>query len=173
MSTEPAQGVAQKNYKLVIQSIKLIFHTKQLIRTALKAQMELNHVQNMQHHYSRVRMKQLPIPANQTSIILDNVLTGALPDLVIVRLVFDANLANNYQRNLLNFQNFGVNCSEEKRNGTSVPLGSFTQNFANEQYLRIYMTLLYKLECGTGEKVLVLPRPSGPTNTRYTRSKLP
>ena len=40
--------------------------------------------QNMRHHLSRVQIKQLSIPANQTSINFDNVVTGALPNLVIV-----------------------------------------------------------------------------------------
>ena len=35
-------------------------------------------------------MKYLTIPANQTSINFDNVVTGAFPDLVIVSLVSDA-----------------------------------------------------------------------------------
>ena len=41
-------------------------------------------------------MKQLSIPANQTSINFDNVFTGALPDLVIVGLVSDSDLAGGY-----------------------------------------------------------------------------
>ena len=76
-------------------------------------------------------MKHLSIPANQTSINFDNVFTGAFPDLVIVGLVSDADLAGGYQRNAFNFQNFGVNRIELKRNGTSVQRGSYTQNSAN------------------------------------------
>ena len=38
-------------------------------------------------------MKHLSIPANQTSINFDNVFIGVLPDLVIVGLVSDADLA--------------------------------------------------------------------------------
>ena len=66
-------------------------------------------------------MKRLSIPANQTSINFDNVFTGASPDLVIVGLVSDADLAGDYQRIPFNFQNFGVNRIELKRNGTSRP----------------------------------------------------
>ena len=54
-------------------------------------------------------MKHLSIPANQTSINFDNVLTGALPDLVIVGLVSDADLAGGYKRNLFKFKKFCVN----------------------------------------------------------------
>ena len=66
-------------------------------------------------------MKHLSIPANQTSINFDNVFTCALPDLVIVGLVSDADLAGVYQKNPFYFQNFGVNRIELKRNGTSRP----------------------------------------------------
>ena len=93
----------KENVKLVILSSNLIIHTKQLASTALKAHMKLLQLQNMRHHLSHVQMKHLTIPANQTSIKFDNVCTGPLPDLVIVGLVSDANLAGGYQKNPFNF----------------------------------------------------------------------
>ena len=113
--------------------------------------MELLQLQNMRHHYSRVQIKHLSITANQTSINFDNDFTGANPELVIVGLVSDADLAGSYQRNPFNFQNFGVSRIELKRNGTSVPRGGYTPNFANGQYLKAYMTFLQELECDTGD----------------------
>ena len=101
-------------------------------------------------------MKHLTIPANQTSINFDNVFTGALPDLDIVGLVSNADLAGGYQRNSFNFQNFGVNRIEMKRNETSVPRGGYTPNFANGQYFKAYSTLLQELECDTGDKSISL-----------------
>ena len=88
----------------------------------------------MRTHYSRVQVKHLSIPANQTSISIDNVFTGALPNLVIVGLVRDADHAGGYQRNPLNFQNFGVNRIDLKRNGIPVPRNGYTPNFTNKQY---------------------------------------
>ena len=81
--------------------------------------MDLLVSKNMVHHYFRVIMKHLSIVANQTSINFDNVFTNALPDLVMIGLVSDAYFAGGYQRNPFNFQNFGVNRIELKRNGTS------------------------------------------------------
>ena len=83
-SAAPAGNAAQENLKRVIISANLIIHTKQLTSTALKAHMELLQLLNMRDHLSRVQMKHLTIPANQTSINFDNVFNGALPDLVIV-----------------------------------------------------------------------------------------
>ena len=91
-STAPSQGAVQNNYKLIIQSFNLIIYTKQRTSTALNAHMELLQVQRIKHHYSRVQIKHLSIPANQTSIYFD-VFTGALPNLVIVGRVSDADLA--------------------------------------------------------------------------------
>ena len=54
--------------------------------------MDLLLTQNMVHHLSRVQMKHLSIPANQTSINFDNVFIRALPDWVGVGLVSDADL---------------------------------------------------------------------------------
>ena len=76
----------------------IIIHIKQLISTALKAQMKLLQLQNMRHHLSRVKMKHLTITANQTSIHFD-VVTGALPKLIIICLVSDAELVDGYHRN--------------------------------------------------------------------------
>ena len=97
-------------------------------------------------------MKHLSIPANQTSINFDNIFTAALPDLVVVCLVSDADLAGGYQRNLFNYQNFGVNRIELKRNGTPRPTEGYTPNFANGQYIKAYSTFLQELKCDTGDK---------------------
>ena len=85
-------------------------------------------------------MKHLSIPANQTSINFDNFFTGALPDLVIVGLVSDADLAGGYQKIQFNYKNFGVNRIDLTRNGTSKPSEGYTINFANGEYIKAYMT---------------------------------
>ena len=100
-------------------------------------------------------MKHLTIPANQTSMNFD-VFTCTIPDLLIVGLVSDADLAGGYQRNQFNFQNFGVNRIEMKRNITSVPREGYTPNFANGQYSKAYTTFLQGLECNTGDKSISL-----------------
>ena len=97
-------------------------------------------------------MKLLSISANQTSIKFNNVYTGAPPNLVVVNLVSIADLAGNYQRNLFNFRNFGVNRIELKRNGKFRPIKGYTLNFATGQYIKAYSTFLQNLECDTGNK---------------------
>ena len=95
-------------------------------------------------------MKHLSISANQTSINFDNDFTGALPDLVVVGLVSDADLAGGYQRNPFNFRNFGLNCIELKLNGTFRPSKRYSRNFAKGQYIKAYLTFLQEIECDIG-----------------------
>ena len=132
-----AQGkcAQQDNYKLMIQSVNFIIRTKMLTSTAHDALMDRFVQQKMRHYLSRVEMKHLSIPANQTSINIDNVFTNTLPDLIIVRLLSYTDFPGGYQRNLFNFQNFGLNRIELKCNGTSKPNDGYTTNFANGQYI--------------------------------------
>ena len=87
-------------------------------------------------------MKLFVIHANQTSINFNNVITIALPDLIIVGLMSDADLAYVYQRNPFNFQYFCLNRIELKRDGTFKPSESYNSNFANLQYIKAYLTFL-------------------------------
>ena len=98
-------------------------------------------------------MQHLFIVGNLTSINIDNVLTGALPDLVIVVLMSDADHAAGYQINLLNYQNFIVNCIYMIRNSTLLPRESYTRNFANDKYKIAYMTFVEELECECGKSL--------------------
>ena len=155
-SAASAKGGQQKNYKFVIQSANLIIRTKKLTSKANKALMDLLLTQNLVLHLSRVQLKHLSFPANQTSINFDNILTGALPDSVVVGLVSDRDLAGWYQRNPLNYQNFGVNRIKLKRNGTLRMAEGITQNFAKSQYIKAYSTFLQELECDTEDKSVSL-----------------
>ena len=80
----------------------------------------------------------------------------SVPDLVIVGLVSDADHANGYQNNPFNFQNFGVNRIDLKRDGLPVPRHNYTPNLANGQYNKDYMTFLEQLDCDSGDKCISL-----------------
>ena len=73
-----------------------------------------------------------------------------------IGLASDADLAAGSQRNPFNFKYLGVNRIEMKLNGTSVPRGGYTPNFANGQYLKAYSTFLQELECDTGDNSISL-----------------
>ena len=101
-SATPAQGGQQENYKFVIKSSNLMIRTKKLTDTAHKALIDLLLTQNMVHHLLRVQMKHLSISAYTISINCENIFTCASPDLVVVGLVSDGDLAGGYQRNSFN-----------------------------------------------------------------------
>ena len=155
-SVAPAHWGQQEHCKFVIQCANLIIRTKELTNTAYKALMDLLLSQNMVHHLSRVQLKHLSMSANQTSINFDNNYTGVLPDLNVVGLVSDGDLTGGYQRNPFNYQTFGVNRIELKRNGTTRPTEGYTPNFENGQYIIAYLKFHQELECDTGDKSVCL-----------------
>ena len=155
-SADPAQKQAQQNYKAVIMHASLIVHTKQLTSEAELAQRELLQEKVMRLLYSRVQVKHLSIPANQMSYSFHNVFTGSLPDLVVIGLHDDADFAGGFQRNPFNFQNFGVNRMELRRNGMPVPRLAYTPNFENGQYIMDYYTMQTQLGFGKGDKCVTL-----------------
>lgn len=87
------QNAQQENCKLVIQNVNLIICINKLTRTIYNALMNLLLTKNMVHNYSRIQMKHLSIYANQSFINFDNSITSALPNLVIIGFVRDADLA--------------------------------------------------------------------------------
>jgi len=155
-SAAPQNNGVQENYKPVIQFAGFIVHTKQLTSEAELAHRALLREKVMRLPYTRVQVKHLSIPANQTHYNFDNIFTGALPDLVVVGLLDDADFAGGYQRNPFNFQNFGVNRMELRRNGMPVPRFGYTPNFDNGQYIKDYITMQTQLGFGKGDKCVSL-----------------
>ena len=128
----------QENFKVKILHAALVIHTKQLTDVAELAHREILLTRNMKFPYTRVQVKHLSIPANQTSYAFDNVFTGALPDLVVIGLVDDADSAGGYQRQPFNFQTFGVNRIALMRNGTAVPRDGYKPNWTSGEYVEDY-----------------------------------
>ena len=104
MSTEGANF----GPKLVIKEMNLIIHTKQLSDATELAHRALVREKNMRLPYTRVMMKHVAIPSGSSTICLDNIFTGGLPDLVVMGFVSDTAFAGSYTDNPFNFQNFKV-----------------------------------------------------------------
>lgn len=58
---------------------------------------------------TRVQMKHLSVPQNQTTYFKKNVFTENLLDLLIISLIAKKECASHYNRNHLNFQELSVN----------------------------------------------------------------
>ena len=71
----------------------------------------------------------------------DNVISGQLPRRVVIGLCSNAAFNGKEIENGFNFENFGLNYLSLHMGGQQFPQKPLTPNFANNQYLRSYMTL--------------------------------
>lgn len=138
--------------KIVIKDVALIIHTKQMNDATELAHRALIQERNMRLPYTRVLMKHMAIPANSSTISLDNLFTGGLPDLVVMGFVSDDAFAGNYNRNPFNFQNFKIKRVDMFRNGMRVPRYGYTPNFTTKTYMKDYFTFQGQLGYDTGDK---------------------
>ena len=136
---------AQENFKVKILHAELVIHTKQLTDVAGLAQRELLLLMNMKLPYTRVQMKKLSISAKQTSKAIENIFTGALPNLVVIGLVADADSAGGYQSSLFNFQTFGVNRLVLMRNEPATPRDGYKPNWTSGEYVDDYWMMQEQL----------------------------
>ena len=107
--------------KVIIKNMNLIIRTKQLSDATELAHRALIKERNMRMPYSRVLMKHIAIPANSSTICLDNLFTCSLPDLVVMGFVSDTAFAGSYTENPFNFRNFKIKRIDLYRNGRRVP----------------------------------------------------
>ena len=91
---------------VVIDDMNLIICTKQLSDAAELAHQTIVGNINMRLPYTRVMMKHVAISANSSTMRLDNIFTGVLPDLVMMGFVTDTTFAKIYFKNPYFFNNF-------------------------------------------------------------------
>ena len=89
---------------------------------------------NMRMPYTRVMMKHVAIPANSSTICLDNFFIGGLPNIVVISFVTDTAFAGSYTENPYNFKNFKIKRMDLFRNGMRVPRFSYQPNFTKKIY---------------------------------------
>ena len=70
----------------------------------------------------------------------------------------DADYSGGHQRNPFDFQNFGINRIDLKRNGMPVQHHGNTPNFIKGQYKKDYIAFLKQLDCDSGDKCISLTR---------------
>ena len=127
--------------KLVIDDMNLIICNKQLYDTAELAHQTFVGTINMRLSYTRVLMKHVAILTNSSTMCLDNILTGVLPDLVVMGFVTDTAFAGSYTENPYNLKNFKINRMDLFRNGTRVSQFGYLPNFKKKIYNQAYFTL--------------------------------
>lgn len=148
MSTEGANF----GPKIVIKEMQLIIHTKQLSDATELAHRALIREKNVRLPHSRVMMKHVAIPSGSSTICLDNIFTGGLPDLVVMGFVADTAFAGSYTENPYNFQNFKVKRMEMYANGNKVSQMGYRPDYAKKLYEDGYSTFQEQLGFEQGDR---------------------
>lgn len=140
----------QQQYKLQILSARLFIRTKEIAPSLINAQEKILQNHNYSIPFNRITTKTLAIPNGTTSIEFDNVYQGKLPELIIMVMVSDANMAGGYNINPFNFQHFGVNYICMQANGDQIPRIALQADFANADYIRAYFGVIEALGYDVG-----------------------
>ena len=89
----------------------------------------------------RVKVKTFTIASGTQSKIEDHLFQGQMPKRIVVGLVYNAAFNGDPTRNPFNFQNAGVKKLEVSINGETVMSRPFEPDFANNMYLRSYLSM--------------------------------
>ena len=101
-------------------------------------------------------MKHVAIPSGSSTICLDNIFTGALPDLVVMGFVSDTAFSGSYTANPFNFQNFKIKRMDMFANGNKVSQMGYKPDYAKKLYNDAYFTFQEQLSFGEGERCVNL-----------------
>ena len=131
--------------KVVIKGINLNVATKQMFDATELAHRAFVRERNIRLPYTRVMIKHVAIPAGSSTMCLDNIFTGGLPDLVVIGFVSETAFASSYTENPYNFKNFKIKRMDLFRNGMRVPRFGYQLNFTTKIYNSEYFTFQEQL----------------------------
>ena len=141
----PTGSNLQVLFKTFITSARLYVRTKEISPSLIMAHEKMLQTTNYSIPFNKVNTKTITIPTGSSTIEFDNIYQGKLPDLVLLAMVSDANMTGGYQRNPVNFQNFGITYLALQANGEQVPRLAYQPNFASRDYIRAYFSVLEAL----------------------------
>ena len=136
---------------VVIDDMILIICTKQLSDAPELAHKTIVGTINMRLSYTRVLMKHVAIPADSSTVCLDNIFTSVLFNLVVIGFVTDTAFAGSYTENPYNFKNVKIKRTDLFRNGTRVPQFGYLPNFPKKIYNQTYLTFQKQLAFDQGD----------------------
>ena len=120
--------------KVVIKEMNLNVATQQISDAIELAHRALVRERTMQLPYTRVMIKHVAITAGSSTMCLDNIVMGGLPDLVVMGFVSDTAFAGSYTENPYNFKNFKIKRIDLFSNGMRVPQFGYQPNFTKKIY---------------------------------------
>ena len=126
--------------KVVIKEMNINVSTKQMSDATELAHRALVCKMNMRLPYTGVMMKHVAISVGSSTMCLDNIFTGGLPDLVVINCVSDTEFAGNYTETLYNFKNFKIKRMDVFRNNMRVPRFGYQPIITKKIYNSDYFT---------------------------------
>ncbi len=133
----------KERYQVIIEEAVLWANYKKIAPHVRIAQEERLLSSNAKYPLRRVSMKFFTKGANRSDISEPNLVSGILPRRVIFGLVSTEAFNGSRHKNPFNFKNFGVNYVDMRKNGRSLPYSPLNLNFAANEYLLAYHTLIH------------------------------
>ena len=157
LNAAPTQNNPQQNYKVEITEAKLFMRTMQVSPSLSLAHQEMfKNGKNMKLNYSRVRMKKHNIPTGSHSLDVHDMFEGQLPDRILICFIRDEALTGSYVLNPFNLENLNINFLQLRVNGDKIPKEAYQPDFANNDYISAYQTMLAHLGYDNGNNMIDL-----------------
>jgi len=122
-------------YKLVILDLELrLVKVRLNSRIASEINSKLASGQRAQYHLTRTAIKSFTVPSGSTSLALNNVIAGAMPQQLIAGLVDQDAVNGNQEKNGFNFENYKVNDFYFLVNNQEMPSGHYKPDWASLAY---------------------------------------
>ena len=144
------------NYRVKIQAVKLWVRTKELSPSLMLAHETMLQQQNMRLPYTKVCLKHVTLPTGITTVEVDNLYTGVLPDRLLVALLRDERMNGYYHMNPFSFGHFDLSNIFLTVNGECIPRRAYEPNFTSGAYIREYLAFLDGIGLDIGNKALDL-----------------
>ncbi len=135
---------ANDNVEYKIKITDLTFYVRKI---RLSNDVRLEHMKKLEkeparYHYKRVDMKAITIPSGVSDINLEKVWDGRIPNKFFYAMISNSAFNGNYHKNPYKFDNKTINFVALYVDGKQTPANPFTPDYANNKYVRPYLSLL-------------------------------
>jgi hypothetical protein len=138
-------------HRLIVHSCKLIIRTKEVAPSLMLAHEQMLQRQNFRIPVKRVHAKHFALAQGEGVRTMDNILTGELPELVILGFVASTAMAGSYKENPFYFQHMDVQEIFLEANGERFPRLNWAPDF-EQDYMLAYKGFLSALDQYDEEK---------------------
>jgi hypothetical protein len=128
--------------KLVLLDAVLKMRMVRLTPQALVAVNENGTKTQFKYPYERSEIKCYNVPSGQYDFTVDDIFNGDVPEKIAIGLVSSKSYSGNYTKTPFEFKPFALNFMAFYKNGKSVPSVPLTPNYAGDDYISAYMTVV-------------------------------